>query len=210
MSKVYEEIQGIKVNPRIYIQMWRCNYEKCQGGCCWKDTTEAYFLGGELLKTEAHYLKKFCKYKGLLYEQLAYLPLDQLEVIETGGVLTKGGRHFTKLLDDGRCCFVDMEHGRCALKQPGSALDIPIHCQLFPLVWEDKVLDFSDERYFCEDSEAYGIKTGTYVIEFCEQAIRRMFRDDFFNALLLRAYDYRRGFGLPIESAKDSDVPPLF
>ena len=201
-----EVIEGVKVNTRIYAQSWRCNYTKCQGGCCWKDTTEAYFLGGELIHKEAQYLKESCKHEGLMYKQLSYLPTDQLEVIETGGVLTNGGRHFTKLLDDGRCCFVDMANGRCAFMQPGSAMDIPVHCQLFPLIWEDKVLDFSDERYFCEDSLEYGLSTGTYVIEFCEKAIRRMFGHVFYNSLILKAYGYRRSIGVPIVS-RDSEIP---
>lgn len=211
MSTIYEEILGIKVNPRIYAQMWRCHYEVCKGGCCYKDTTEAYLLGGELLRKEHQLLKKLCKESITFKESLSYLPPEQYELIRSGKCCSSvRGRYFTSLLDDGRCCFVDMVNGKCSLKNEGSAVNIPVHCQLFPLIWEEEILDFSDERFFCEDSEVYGITTGTYVIEFCGDAICRMFGNDFFNALVNRAYERRIDMGLPTTSTPDTAIPVPF
>lgn len=148
-------------------------------GCTITEDEEKLILSstdtlGRLLEKDGRCLPKKCTYK-------------------------KNGEHYITCDKKGRCCL-QLSCG-CALRvaQRMGAISYgnPIACDLYPLVVTQvgrvhlRVGHYYDEFHLCDSAYERGEREGTYLIDFCKEAIIRQFGETFFNKLQKRAHDYR-------------------
>lgn len=147
----YVEIDGIQVDSKIFTVKFCCDYEKCKGACCNQPLPGVELNGGALSDYDA---------AEILYHRRALSFLcdeNDRQVAVEQPVYKDEGTFYTTLKKD-KCVFCSMQKGTCALKiakdKKIADVDIPLSCQLYPILWEVyptyerlRVGDIFDEKY---------------------------------------------------------------
>ena len=102
------------------------------------------------------------------------------------------GTFYTTLKKD-KCVFCSMQKGTCALKiakdKKIADVDIPLSCQLYPILWEVyptyerlRVGDIFDEKY-CVHGYEKGKRENIYLLDFLKIPLIRGLGEEFFSKL---------------------------
>lgn len=180
------KIDGIYVDERILTAKFCCDYEKCKGACCSQPLPGVELNGGALSAYDA---------AEILYHRRALSTLcedaDKQVAIEHP-VSKDGGVFYTTLRND-KCVFCNTQKGTCVLKiakeKHIADIDIPLSCQLYPILWVEyptyealKLGDLYDAEY-CIYAYEKGKREGIFLIDFLKDAIIRAFGKSFFYKL---------------------------
>lgn len=181
----FTEIDGIKVQNKIFTAKFACDYGVCKGSCCYASVPDMELNGGALSDYDA---------AEILYRRKEISELcddEDKEIIVNEPVQKLQDEFFTTMNKD-KCVFSCMKLGGCALKvaKQKGIIDtgIPLSCQLYPLLWEVRK---SDERLvigdifgdFCKCGYEKGEREGIYMIDFLKNAIVRGFGEAFYDKL---------------------------
>lgn len=183
----FVNVNGVLVDQRILHNYFSCDYEKCNGACCWAVLDDIELDGGTLTQEEANFIRKNREVAAKFVDERC-----KSEVLSKP-VYQRGSRYFTSMQKEtGRCLFSNSECKTCALKtmkENGFATDIPINCELYPIWLSEskgvKYLSLIDtfEEYYCKPAIEKGQRENTKVYQFCKNSIIRLFGEDFYNAL---------------------------
>jgi hypothetical protein len=175
-------VAEVLVRPEIAETRFVCNVDKCKGACC---TFESKF--GAPLKRE-----EIGKIDGLLDVIEKYLPLNNIEVIESKGFYEEiDGELLIRSVENKECVFVYYEDdiARCGIEKAynNDKTDFkkPISCHLFPIRISDfggDVLRFEkiDE---CKPALEKGVEENITIAEFCEEPLQRYFGKQWYSEL---------------------------
>lgn len=178
-------VNNIQVDIRILTAKFSCDYEKCKGACCYQPVEGVEMTGGELLDYEA---------SDILYHRKDIAPLcdeEDRKLVAEQPVEKFLGKYYTTLQKD-KCVLCSFSKSTCilkALKGKISGLDIPLHCQLYPILWvycdDYERLELGDifDKNYCVHAYEKGKREDVYLIDFLKNAIIRGFGIDFFNGL---------------------------
>lgn len=186
--KGFVKIEHVYVEKKIFDTYFSCDYEKCKGACCW-DEVDVELDGGSLLPTEA---KEIRASKTVLAD---YVSSDFKENVLDKPTYQRSGNYFASL-KQGKCVLLNNACGTCAIKlahRDGKmSFPIPVYCQLYPLyAFIEKGLiilclmdTFGDT---CKPAYEKGLRENMKVYRFCEQALIRLFGEEFYKKLHLKA-----------------------
>lgn len=184
--RCYTEIDGIQVDSKVFTAMFACDYEKCKGACCNQPIHDVELNGGELTDCEAaEILYNKDEIASLCYGYAASLVRER-------PVYKDGETFYTRVFED-KCVLCNMKRGTCALKLAKDkgicGVDIPLSCQLYPILWEAfptyerlSVGDIFDKDY-CVHGYAKGKREKVYLLDFVKDALIRAFGEDFYTKL---------------------------
>lgn len=190
--RCFTEIEGVKVENKIFTAKFICDYEVCKGYCCNGAVSDVELNGGFLSDYEAAEIQYKRK------EIMQFCDKSDRGIIEDSPVQKYGNEFFTSLNQD-RCVFSCTRVGGCALKvtkEKGiTDVGIPLSCHLYPLSWEVRdsedylILDdvFGDA---CKCGYEKGKREGVYLIDFLKDAIIRAFGEKFYTELKEVQQDY--------------------
>lgn len=174
------------VDTRILTAKFCCDYDKCKGACCNQPLLGVELNGGALSDYDA---------AEILYHRRALSTLcedaDRPTVNEQP--VTKDGDTFYTTLRKDKCVFCNMHEGTCVLKSAKEKhiadIDIPLSCQLYPILWVVyptyealKLGDLYDAEY-CVYAYEKGKREGVFLIDFLRSALVRAFGEAFFSKL---------------------------
>ena len=183
--RCYTEIDGVQVDSKIFTSMFCCDYLVCKGACCHQPMPDEDLTGGELLDSEASDILFYRKDLAQLCERGDALVVEQTPVAKYGGTF------YTNLRKD-KCVFCNMEAGTCVLKiakeRGMDALDIPISCQLYPILWEETTthtrLSIGDTfDSYCKTAYEKGKREKVFLLDFLRIPLIRAFGEDFYDKL---------------------------
>lgn len=176
------DIDDVIVNREIIETKFKCDLSKCKGACC---TMESKY-GAPLLEEEIEIISK---YIDIIKD---FLPDEHVEVIEREGFwFEEHGEFMTKSLNNRACVFVVYENdiAFCGIEKAFKAGKIdfikPVSCHLFPI----RISNFGGpvlryEKYEeCLPALSKGKETSTTIIEFCREALTRVFGSDWLSKL---------------------------
>ena len=179
----YKKVCGVQVDLRVFTAKFCCDYEKCKGACCNEPIQGVELNGGGLSEREA---------AEILFhrDEIAALCVESdRPIVHNQPVSKDNGEFFTTLIKD-RCVLCDMNKG-CVLKIANKSIpdiDIPISCQLYPIVWETtdksevlKIEDTFDE--YCQWGYKKGEADNVSIIDFLKVPLIRSFGEQFFYKL---------------------------
>lgn len=179
------KIDNILVDDKVFTTKFSCDYEKCKGACCNKPVPGVELLGGALSEYDAAEILLHRKDISLLCDK------EDQDIVCDRPVSKFNNSFYTTLHKD-KCVLCNMKKGTCALKIAkylGVAdIDIPLSCQLYPILWEvdtDDVESFTVGDIFsdCKYGYAKGEKENTYLIDFLKVPIIRGLGENFYNKL---------------------------
>ncbi|AFN74365.1 hypothetical protein MROS_1126 [Melioribacter roseus P3M-2] len=171
------EIDNVIINKEIIETKFTCDLNKCKGACC---TMESKY-GAPLLEEEIEIIGKNLE---IIKE---FLPPEHIEAIDREGFwFQEHGEFMTRSLNDRACVFVVHENdiALCGIERAYKAGKIdfvkPVSCHLFPI----RISNFGGpvlryEKYEeCLPALTKGKETSTTIIEFCREALARVFGSD--------------------------------
>lgn len=174
------EVDDILINKEVLHTPFTCDLSKCKGACC---TMESEY-GAPLVHIEIDVIKE------ILPVLKDYLPKEHWDLIEESGFWEeKEGQLMTKSLNKRACLFVywDNDVAKCAIEKAyfEGKVDFrkPISCHLFPIRVEDfggPVLRFENYKD-CGPAMEYGNETGISIIEFCKDALIRVYGEEWYS-----------------------------
>lgn len=187
MTEDFILVKDIAVHKDVLTRYFKCDYEKCQGACCW-GTVDGYVLEGGLLTPEeaSELLKKasdivpYCEEqcKSVAFRRPVHVGMQQFYTSQCNDV----------------CVYCNREEHTCALKLAHSEgkvnFAIPVNCELYPLSLEfnrslgktSLILENLFDKY-CEPAYELGEKERVKVYEFCRIPIIRLFGESFYAEL---------------------------
>lgn len=181
----YKEIDGVQVDTKIFTVKFCCDYEKCRGACCYQDIPDVDLNGGALSDYEAANI--------LLYRKKLSTLCDKADQqISEEQPVSKECDSFYTTLRGGKCIFCSMKNGTCVLKiakdKNIGGIDIPLSCQLYPIVWEVcppyerlRVENIYDE--ICTCGYEKGKRENIFLLDFMKIPIIRGWGWEFFSKL---------------------------
>lgn len=180
------EIDNVLVNDNIFNKKFTCDLDKCKGACC---TLESE-LGAPVTEDEVSIIND------ILDTVKSYLPKEHIEKIESEGFWEyKENQLLLKSVNNRACVFVyyDGDIAKCGIEKAyrEGKVDFikPISCHLFPI----RITDFGGpivryEKYpECKPARKLGEKTKLSVAEFCSEALKRLFGNQW--VAKLKKYD---------------------
>lgn len=183
--KCYIEIDGIQVESKIFTAKFSCDYEKCKGACCNYELSDTELNGGALSDYEAAEILFHRKELSLLCDK------GDQQLAEEHPISKDGGNFYTTLKKE-KCVFCSMCKGTCVLKTAKDKkigdVDIPLSCQLYPIVWEVyptyerlRIENIYDEICVCGYEK--GKRENTYLLDFMKDPLIRGFGEEFYSKL---------------------------
>lgn len=180
------KIDGVHVDKRLLTLKFCCDYEKCKGACCSQPLPGVELNGGALSDYDA---------AEILYHRRALSALcdqeDRHVVLEQP--VSKDADTFYTTLHKDKCVFCSLERGTCVLKTAHrkhiANVDIPLSCQLYPILWVAyptyETLELGDlyDADYCVHAYAKGERDGVFLIDFVKPAIIRGLGKAFFKKL---------------------------
>lgn len=183
--KCYIEINNIRVESKIFVAKFCCDYDKCKGACCNQPLSDVELLGGAVSDYDAAEILLHRKALSLLCDE------DDQQVALEQPISKYDGQFYTTLKKD-KCVFCSLQRETCMLKVAKEMrvadIDIPLSCQLYPLLWE---IYPTFERLCIGDTFdkycTYGYKKGTrenvFLLDFLRVPLIRGFGEDFYAKL---------------------------
>ena len=181
-------IDGVFVSAEILTARFQCDIAKCKGACCYADDPTCE--GAPLTQEEATLIRKRREF---IAKHIWSSPKRRSMAITRPVYAYKGRKPFRVRLDGSRCIFCDNDG--CVLsaahRTHPEVPAQPISCALYPISeeWDYNerkpylyLEHYFDER-FCKDGYTLGEKNGTYLIDFCKDALIRRFGEDFYKHL---------------------------
>lgn len=177
----YVKVDGIQVDPRIFLAKFCCDYEKCKGACCNQPLPGVELMGGGLTNYEAAELLYHRRALSLLCDE------DARQVALEQPVSKDNGLFYTTLKKS-KCVFCSMQQGTCVLKiakaKGITPIGIPLSCQLYPIVLDacSKRLLIGDifDKDYCIHGYIKGEREGIYLLDFLKDPIVGKFGEAFF------------------------------
>ncbi len=176
------EVDNVLINREVLDIRFTCDLSQCKGACC---TMESDY-GAPLVHEEIDILNE------ILPVLKDYIPGEHWEEIEKSGYWEEQeGQLMTKSLDNKACLFVYWDNGvaKCAIEKAyfDKIVDFrkPISCHLFPIRVEDfggPVLRFENYKD-CGPALEYGMETQIRIIEFCKDALIRIYGEEWFEGV---------------------------
>lgn len=180
MRRTFIEIDDIILNPEIIETKFTCDLDKCKGACC---TMESEF-GAPVTVNE---IKKI---EGIVNKVKKYLPERHIKEIEENGFWeNKYDQSMTRSINNRECVFVyyDGDVAKCGIEKAYINGEVkfrkPISCHLFPIRVSEfggDVLRF-EEYSECGPALEKGLETDLTVLEFCKDALKRLYGGEWFN-----------------------------
>lgn len=179
-------INGIYVENTIFSVEFACDYEKCKGACCYAEVEGVELEGGSLTSQEAMDIRKYRRTLSYFCDK------SRAPQVVAKPVYSSGGKWFVSLNENSECVLLNMKKGTCACKLAHKAgsfpFDIPVACQLYPIVFHtadgDRFITLQNTfEEMCECGYEKGEREHIRVFEFCKQALIRSFGEDFYKAL---------------------------
>lgn len=182
----YIEIDGLQVDTKILTAKFCCDYEKCKGACCNQPLPGLDLNGGALSDYDAAEILYHRKSLSLLCDE------DDRQLALEHPV-SKGQYNFFTTLKEDKCVFCSMKKGTCVLKiakeQNIADIDIPLSCQLYPILWEEfttyerlRVENIFDQDY-CVHGYEKGDRENVFLLDFLKVPLVRGFGQEFFSKL---------------------------
>jgi hypothetical protein len=179
MNPDFIEIDNVYINAEIMQTNFTCDLDKCKGACC---TMESEY-GAPITQKEIDDIEKN------LSTILDFLPKEHIKEIEKNGFwMNKDNELMTRSLNNRACVFVtyDGDIAKCGIEQAYRQGKInvnkPVSCHLFPIRISNfggPVLRF--EKYAeCSPALEKGKDTQIKIIDFCQEALKREFGEEFF------------------------------
>lgn len=179
------EIEGIQVDSRILTAKFCCDYEKCKGACCNQPLQGVELNGGALSDYDAAEILLHRKALSFLCDE------DDQQVAREYPVSKDRGEFYTTL-HKSKCVFCSMQKGTCVLKTAKEKkiadIDIPLSCQLYPILWEvypdyERLVvgDVFDE--YCILGYDKGKRENVFLIDFLRVPLIRGFGEKFYSML---------------------------
>lgn len=184
--KGFTLVGEVYVQSEIFTTYFSCDYEKCQGACCWANMDGVELDGGVVSQQEASEIRRN---KIVLSE---YCDKQHKALAITKPVYVSGNRHCVTLAKNGECIYMSREKKMCALKQAHAdgklSFGIPIMCQMYPIwttIRDGKRFLYLEDTFndFCKPAFEKGMREHVRVYRFCEEAIVRMFGEKFYRDL---------------------------
>lgn len=179
----YVEIDGIRVDSRIFKVKFACAYEKCKGACCYESLEDVNLNGGVLTDYDAAEILFHRKALSFLCDNSERQLVEQQPLVKDNGT-------FYTTLHKGKCVLCNMEKGTCALKiakeHKIADVDIPLSCHLYPIVLDTHedfdylFLENLFDKDYCIHAYKRGEREGIYLIDFLKDALIRGFGEDFY------------------------------
>lgn len=177
------ELEDIIVNIDVVITRFECDLAKCKGACC---TMESDF-GAPVTEEE---ISKIDKILPVISE---YISDEHYRIIKNKGFWYRRSDQLMISSRNNRECvfsYYDGEIAKCAIEKAyrENKVDFikPISCHLFPIRIGNlggDVLRF-EEYTECEPALKKGKKTGTRVVDFCEESLRRKYGNKWYEKLI--------------------------
>lgn len=181
MKKFYTTVNKLNVDNRLFTAKFCCDYEKCKGACCYQPLSDTELNGGQLSDYEAADILFYRK-------QLSSLCEEECQQMTLEQPVSKDGDTFYTTLQKERCVFCDLKKGICVLKiakKSIPSIDIPLSCQLYPLIWSAfpsyeqlQIGDIYDE--YCVHGYEKGEIENIFMLDFLRPPLVRAFGEDFF------------------------------
>ncbi|MEW6507732.1 MAG: DUF3109 family protein [Bacteroidota bacterium] len=182
MEAEFLEIDAVMINTELMELKFSCDLEKCKGACC---TMESEF-GAPITQEEIEIIDR------ILPVVKEYLPGEHVNEINKNGFwINRFDQFMTRSLNNRACVFVVFENeiAKCGIEKAfcDGKVDFvkPISCHLFPIrinKFGGDVIRF--EKYDeCSPALLKGIKKGTTVIDFCRDALERLYGREWFSKL---------------------------
>ena len=179
------KVDNVLVDDKMLTAKFSCDYEKCKGACCNKPVSGVGLLGGALSDCDA---------AAILYhrKELSLLCDKEEQAMTNDHPVSMFNGNFYTTLHDSKCVLCSMDKGTCVLKIAKkigmSAIDIPLSCQLYPLLWEvdatgAETLTIGDIFEDCKYGYEKGEKDNVYLIDFLKIPIIRGFGTSFYDKL---------------------------
>ena len=183
--RCYTEIDGIQVDSKILTEKFCCDYEKCKGACCYQHIPGVELNGGALSDYDAAEILLHRKELSLLCDK------DDQQIAREQPV-SKDGDNFYTTLKKEKCVFSSMCRGTCVLKiakgKKIGDIDIPLSCQLYPIVWEVyptyerlRVENIYDEICVCGYEK--GKRENVFLLDFMKVPLIRGLGEEFFSKM---------------------------
>lgn len=184
--RCYTEIDGIQVDSKILTAKFCCDYEKCKGACCNQPLPGVELNGGALSDYDA---------AEILYHRkaLSFLCDEEDRQVAMEQPVSKDDEAFYTTLKKDKCVFCSMQKGICVLKiakdKKIADVDIPLSCQLYPILWEVyptyerlRIGDIFDEKY-CIHGYEKGKRENIYLLDFLKVPLIRGLGEEFYSKL---------------------------
>lgn len=181
----YVEIDGIQVDSKIFTAKFCCDYTKCKGACCYIPIPDVELNGGALSDYEA---------AEILFnrKEISSLCDKEDQQLAEEQPVSKYEDTFYTTLREGKCVFSSMCKGTCALKiakdEKIGNVDIPLSCQLYPIVWEVyptyeclRVENIFDMICICGYEK--GEQKGIFMLDFLKAPLIRSLGEEFYSKL---------------------------
>lgn len=167
-------VEGIMVDEDILLTKFACDYSKCNGACCWANLPG----GTEGCPITQHEANKIREYKNTLASKI--VDPEKRRLAFTKPVLVSKNGHQIKLTSNSACIYSDKDG--CICKQLFGLA--PQSCSLYPLGVNSNGLHlYHDFDKYCKCGYTKGEAEGTYLIDFLEHSISRIFGKNFFEKL---------------------------
>lgn len=188
----YIEVDGIQIDSKIFTEKFCCDYEKCKGACCHHHIPDVELNGGALSDYDAAEILFHRKELSLLCDK------DYQQIVEEQPVTKDRGNFYTTLKEE-KCVFSSMCNGICALKiakdKKIGDIDIPLSCQLYPIVWEVyptyeclRVENIYDEICVCGYEK--GKRENVFLLDFMKAPLIRGLGEEFYSKLKTLRRDF--------------------
>lgn len=183
--KCYIEVDGIQVDFRIFTAKFCCDYEKCKGACCNQPIPGIGLIGAAITD---YYAAEILYHRGVLS---LLCDEDDMQVALEQPVSKEGNAFYTTLKKD-KCVFCSMKKETCVLKiakdKKIANVDIPLSCQLYPILWEElpnyerlRIGDTFDE--YCVHGYEKGKRENVYLLDFLKAPLVRGLGEEFYSKL---------------------------
>ena len=179
MDTDFIQIDNIVLNSEIVSSNFTCDLAKCKGACCIMESP----YGAPITKDEIRELQE------VLSTVLEYLPKQHVAEIEKKGFWVKQQDELmTRSINNRACVFVyfDGDIAKCAIERAFKDGKInsnkPVSCHLFPIRisnFAGPVLRYEKYRE-CQPAVEKGKKTLIKVIDFCKDALERLYGKEWF------------------------------
>lgn len=189
------KVKDVILSEDIATSRFACDITRCKGACCVVGDA-----GAPVDKSEVAVLRK-------AFRQLKHrLAPEAVQAVEAKGVVQKSAKDGYEItcIDAGDCIFVEKDEkgvATCAIQNAYYKGEFnwekPISCHLYPIrLKKVSGMEFANFEYIpdlCSAGCDKGNRTGTYLAEFLEKALKRRYGTEWYQQFLTACYEIRSG-----------------